>query len=67
MTGKRRQDLRTLGAEDGDGVLGAEGDQAGGTPGEVVDDAVAAGADEDALDHRRRISGMGHRGELLRR
>lgn len=35
-----------LRAEDGDGVLGAEGHQAWGTPGNIVDDAVATSAYE---------------------
>lgn len=46
-----------LRAEDSDGVLGAEGHQARTAPGDIVHDAVAAGADELPFNrerHRRR-------------
>lgn len=38
-----------LGGKDCDGVLGAERDQSGGAPRDVVDDSITTRADEDAL------------------
>jgi hypothetical protein len=46
---KSKEEKAHQGREEGDGVLGAEGDKAAGSPRDVVHHAVAAGAYEDPL------------------